>query len=505
MKKRVLCLLLTAILTSGAMVSCSESKTNTDAETTPTASTPSSTDEIAAEDIAEETAEILPDIPELDFGGEDFTFLTSGPNDDNGSDWITYDVYAEEMNGEIINDAVFERNTYLTDTYNFHFIEEKTTSTVHDTLKKDVKAGGGAYDAGFTGIQRTLSLAADGFTHRMSDVPYIDLTKPWWDQRATHDLAVLGDVYLGTGDISVIDNDATWILMFNKQMREDLQQEDIYTLVREDRWYYDTFYDMLRTASRDVDGNGKMEGPTDTFGLCTTANTCYGLIYASGEQMAPKDENGIPNLVTDVNRLTSVIEKAGMILGDLDHVFICDRTGYSTDNLRHIFEEGRALFYGEVMQCITRMRESETDFGVIPWPKFEESQKGFYNFVHNTAAKAIVIPVSQNRLEMAGAIVEAMAAKSMYTLTPAYYDVAFTYKYMRDEESAEMLNIILDSRVYDPAYINDFGGFAGNIMNVVYTGGTNFASKWSSQAKVFTKMRDKMYTKFEDLKAERGD
>jgi hypothetical protein len=40
---------------------------------------------------------------------------------------------------------------------------------------------------------------------------------------------------------------------------------------------------------------------------------------------------------------------------------------------------------------------------------------------------------------------------------------------------------------------------------VVYTGGTNFASKWSSQAKVFTKMRDKMYTKFEDLKAERGD
>ena len=90
----------------GAMASCSESKTNTDAETTPTASTPSSTDEVVvAEDIAEETAEILPDIPELDFGGEDFTFLTNGANDDCGSDWITYDVTAEELNGEVINDA----------------------------------------------------------------------------------------------------------------------------------------------------------------------------------------------------------------------------------------------------------------------------------------------------------------------------------------------------------------------------------------------------------------
>ena len=505
MKKRAICLLLAALTAASALMGCSESKTNTDAvETTPSAPTaaPSAADETLPPE--EETGELQPDIPALDFGGADFIVCTSGANDDNGVDWVTYDVFVEELNGEVINDAVFERNLYLNETYNINFGAVVTDSTVHASLQSDVKSGGGTYNAGFTGIMRGQTLGTQGYTHNMYDIPYVDLSKPWWDHRLTEDCTLLGDVYLGTGDITVIDNDATWILMFNKQMHEDLQLEDLYDLVREDRWYYDTLYEQLQTATRDTDGNGKLEPKVDTFGFVTTANTCYGLLYASGEQIAPKNAEGIPTLLTDLNRITAVVEKAGAILGDLDHVFIADRTSYGTDDLRYIFEEGRALFYGEVMQCITRMRNSETDFGVIPWPKFDEGQKGFFNFVHNTAAKAIVVPVTVADLDMAGAIVEAMAAKSMYTLTPAYYDVCMTYKYVRDEESASMLNLILESRCFDPAYINDWG-LASTTYNVIYAGGANFASKWNGQVKVFNKMKDKMMTKFEDLKAERGD
>ena len=40
---------------------------------------------------------------------------------------------------------------------------------------------------------------------------------------------------------------------------------------------------------------------------------------------------------------------------------------------------------------------------------------------------------------------------------------------------------------------------------MIYAGGEGFASKWNSQMKIFNKMKDKMMTKFEDLKAERGD
>ena len=55
-------------------------------------------------------------------------------------------------------------------------------------------------------------------------------------------------------------------------------------------------------------------------------------------------------------------------------------------------------------------------------------------------------------------MVEALAAESMYTLTPAYYDIALERKYMRDEESREMLDIILSSRIVDLDIIFNWGG-----------------------------------------------
>ena len=37
----------------------------------------------------------------------------------------------------------------------------------------------------------------------------------------------------------------------------------------------------------------------------------------------------------------------------------------------------------------------------------------------------------------------------MYTLTPAYYDITLQGKAVRDEESADMLDIIFASRIFD--------------------------------------------------------
>ena len=153
------------------------------------------------------------------------------------------------------------------------------------------------------------------------------------------------------------------------------------------------------------------------------------------------------------------------------------------------------------MQCITRMRDSETAFGLIPWPKFDEGQKDFCTLIHTTAGKGIVIPASQNNMELAGAITEAMAAKSMYTLTPAYYNVALTYKYMRDNESAEMLDIILESRCFDLGLIYAWGGLSSGIHSIITNGkAENFASTWEKNATKFDTALDKTMTAYEELK-----
>ncbi len=484
MKKTITILLLAAMLLS-AMASCGSDKP---VETEP--GTTGNNTETAAGSTETETAEeteLRPDIPALDFGGVTFTFLTSGDKDENGSDWATYDVWVESTNGEPINDAVYNRNAYIADTYNCKIAEQKSTGLTQDEEQLAVTAGSEDFDAVFTNISANVQLAQEGLLLDFISVPYIDLTKPWWDQRAVEDLSIGKAMYFGTGDITVIDNDATWVLMFNKAMRENLSLDNIYDLVREGKWTNDVMLKMCEAASTDVNGDGTMAWQDDSFGLATTGMTILGLFYSTGETFASRDSAGYPILTPDTSRMADAISSSARILSNADLSVVAGiAPKASIYDMETIFEEGRALFYGEVMQCITRMRESDTDFGLIPWPKLDEAQSGYYNLVNATAAKAVNIPVTQKNTEMAGAVLEAMAAKSMETLTPAYFDVSMTYKYMRDEESAEMLEIILDSRCFDLGYIYNWGDMCWNVADPIVTGDTGtFASTWETYKGAF--------------------
>jgi len=501
MKKQALTLLLALLMVLPLFTACSENAADTTEDTaaaeTTAPTTPSAGEETVA--VEEEETEIQPDIPALDFDGRTFTFLTSGIGDTNGEDWETFDVWVEELNGDVINDAVMERNLYINETYNVQIAEYKTAGTTLAEIQTEVKVATNAFDAAFTHFENGANLAQTGSLHNLYDMQYINLEQPWWDQRGVQDMNLMGGVFLATGDITIVDNDATWVLMFGKQYVEDLQFENLYDLVREDRWTYDKFYDMMSQAAVDMNGDGTLKWQDDNFGFVTSDYSSRALMYASGEKLVTQDaqHNLIP--LPSIERLSGVVDVAAKIMGDKGITF---QTGYEStvpDDIRAVFEEGRALFYGEVMQCIIRMRESETEFGLVPWPKYDDAQDGYYNLVHTSAGRGVCIPVSQTDYEFVGAIIEAFAAKSMYTVTPAYYDVALTYKYMRDNESAEMLDIILDSRVYDLGLIANYGGMAGNIAGVITNGAGNLASSWAKAEKAFNKAMEKAVKKYAEV------
>ena len=284
MKKQALTLLLALLMVLPMFTACSENaadKEETTANETTANVTPSADEETVAAE--EEEAEILPDIPALDFEGRTFTFLTSGIGDTNGEDWETFDVWVEELNGDVINDAVMERNLFINETYNVQIAEYKTTGTTLSEIQTEVKAGSGAFDAAMTHFENGANLAAGGNLHNLYDMPYINLEQPWWDQRGVQDMNLMGGVFLATGDITIVDNDATWVLMFGKQYAEDLQLENLYDLVREDRWTYDKFYDMMSQASSDMNGDGALKWKDDKFGFITSDYSSRALMYASGE------------------------------------------------------------------------------------------------------------------------------------------------------------------------------------------------------------------------------
>lgn len=336
----------------------------------------------------------------------------------------------------------------------------------------------------------------------MYSLPYIDVTKPWWDHSGVEALEVMGSLYQATGDITVIDNDATWVLFFNKQMREDLQLDNLYDLVRENKWDFDKFYELLSVAPLDVNADGKMSYKDDRYGMITSDQSGYGLLYASGISLLVPDKDEVFKIDSDFEKLSSVVDAAAKIMADQNMTFITGREGSTSDSIRQAFEEGRGLFFGEVMQCATRMRSSDTDFGLIPWPKYELTQDRYYNWIHSSAGRGVVIPTSVQKgdYEMVGAIVEAMAAKSMYTLTTAYYDKSFTYKSLRDEDSVEMLEIVLQSRSYDLSNIYAIT-LNSRVLSCIVNGNGKLASEWKSGSKLANKLMGRAVKDLEEVKA----
>ena len=472
--KKQLCLLLTLLCAGSAVLSsCGESAVQPSGETPNT-----STADTAAETETAEPANVIPaeyqdDLGTYDFGGRDFNFLLYGDGDPYN--WSEVDVLAEAADGETINDGIYARNLSLEERLNIKITGEFNMSAP-SVLNKLVQAGDATYDAAFLRISMAGSPAQSGSLLNWKDIPNVDLSKAYWDQSIMRDLSVGGKVYFTTGDISTIDNQATWTLMFNKHMVDEYDLESPYELVKSGKFTIDKFSEMTKNVSADVDGDGKYT-VADRYGLTTTTDTIYGLFYSTGLTFISKDNNDMPYFDLDVEKATDVLAKTGAIFNTENRTLCAQHISASDviSAIRSVFFEDRGLFYAEVMFHVANLRQMATDFGIIPMPKYDEAQKDYITFV-NPAGSCLTVPVTNEALADTGVILEAMASESYRYLTPAYYDTALKGKYARDDESAQMLDLLLQNRVYDLAMVYGWGSINSGYLSLADKNSTDLSS-----------------------------
>jgi hypothetical protein len=279
--------------------------------------------------------------------------------------------------------------------------------------------------------------------------------------------------------------------MFNKKLIDDYSLESPYTLVTDNKWTIDKMLEMGTAVSADLNGDGVMKWDADQFGFVTHESSCEGFFFGSGCNVIGKDADDMPYLNMSNDRVISVIEKATKLISDKN--IVVNGSVLTLDPVKQmqpIFQGGRSLFYGEVMQCIIRLRAMEIDFGVLPFPKLDETQESYNHFVHVTGCM-VSVPLTNPDTDKTGVILEAMAAKSKYTLQKAYYDICLTGKFTRDEESSAMLDIILKTRNYDIGYIYNWGNLFTAFRTCITKGDTDFASKYAKSEKAATTALDK--------------
>ena len=429
--------------------------------------------------------------PEEDYTGRTFTF--SSVKYTNPS-WIaTSYVEAEkpEINGDIINDAIYERIAATEDTLGITV--ESNIYTSNNTIMNMVMAGDYIADCIILEGLEFASVLPKDLLLDLNQIQTLDLGASWWDQNAVSSLSLGGKLYGAVGDISPMGLLAANCVYVNRALLATAGLEDPAAYVKAGTWTYDKMEEMGRVVAHDVNGDGKMR-EEDIFGLDSepigyvAAGSC-GIVYTA------KDENDLPVLALDQERAIAAIEKLVPLFRDKDITLYSQdftSSGYKNifrDLIVQKFLEDEILFVNNWLCVALELREMESDFGLLPPPKFDEQQEDYmvYNSSSWTTYAAVPKTVKDENLAFIGDVMNALGYFGHEHIYTALIDTAITYKSLRDDGNKQMMELIYEKRVFDLADIYEFGGITSMMNSFISSNSTNFASLYKSYSKIIEK------------------
>lgn len=486
MKKTISILLLFSMLLS--LPACGNTP-DSDTETTDDTSADGTSveDDTSAEDI-------IPDnIPEgTDLGGATVNIYVRGDTIDTEFD--------SEETGDIVDDAIFMRNRAIEEKLNVKLEYISNTSadfwgsqdTFKSTVKSSVLANDGSIDiaAGLSNIMP--SLAREGLFVNLirNDVPYLNFDSPWWASGLVEELAINDRLYLASGEACLGVIKGVMCFYFNKNLASKYSLEDPYQVVLDGKWTIDKLGEMGKSVYSDLNGNGEVD-EDDQFGFYFkgTVNS-PGLIFSCGCKLTKRDADGVPYYDLGSEKYISLLDKIETIMQQegfeaLEKNLSRDGTGF--------FALGHSLFMaGEFCDAET-FRDMTFDFGVLPYPKFDEKQTEYYTTTRMTASLFGILTTAN--IENSAAVLEALARENYMTVTPVYFEKALKVKYSRDEVSSQMFDLIKKNVVFDLGMINAV--IMNNINSDIKTETSypsgKWASKWASKEKSVNKAMKKFY------------
>ena len=417
--------------------------------------------------------------PDLDCGEEDFTFLNIT------TEWDFYTaIVHEEVTGEVLDDAIFNRNKLIEEKFNVNLKETGINiMSIRDMLRRTIMAGEDIYDAAYCAGQDNNnnigSLITSGLLHNLNNIAELNLDGNWWNQNIKND-ATIGDhdaLYFAGCDINIMNLQGAWCVFFNETMFSDLGLDMPYDSVKNGRWTFDEFHGYMKAGARlngAADFSWDLGGPA-IYGMTSYEYGMAALIAASGERYILKDEARMPRLAVENERFYNVSEKIAdmmSITGEYQNA-----NNYATGfHFEMIFRDSKAAMLIGEFKAADVFRTMESVYGIVPLPKYNEAQQSYYTIVHNTSP-LLVVPVTNNNLSRTGIILDALAYLSHKDVTPIFFDITLSLKRLHNEDSVEMLKIIRDSVFVDLGTV--FGwtwDLSSNIFNALDKGSGNVAA-----------------------------
>lgn len=156
-----------------SVISCGDADADLSTET-------NNTTESDAESTTDQYGSGYPYYGDNDFGGKTFTIYNVKKD---LWDMICV-IQPDELNGEIINDTIYNRNELVKQELNCEIeeVNEETEGNMAANLQTYILAGDAVYDAVYMPMYQVIGGLTEGYYTCLNDVSTIHLDEDWWDQ-----------------------------------------------------------------------------------------------------------------------------------------------------------------------------------------------------------------------------------------------------------------------------------------------------------------------------------
>jgi hypothetical protein len=489
--KKSLSVLLALLMLLPTFTACAESGTNE--ETTAPASSdvaPEVVEEAAPEETEITRANMPDNLPDdLDFGGMDVTCLHLA------GDKNRRELYVEEDTGDALDSAIYARNLTVEERLNMKIAPiEGDASSLAATA---VTAGIDDYQTVWGQQYTLMKQATQGLYFNFYDMKYIEPEQPWWAQNFIEAATIGNDrLYYLTGDATMTLLMNMGVVYVNNSIFENMYGpvDDLYQIVLEGGWNFDVMQKYIEGTYIDANGD-TVRDVDDIYGFAAhTISMMDYLVGGADFRFCDYDDEGYPYLIINSERAVSFAEELQKLMYENTGTYILEGSVAGEQTGIAKFSEDTLMFLPFRAETSEKLRDMESDYAILPCPKFGEDQENYSTAVHDSAT-VLCIPITNvERQEATCAFLEAFAAESYRTVTDVYFGTLLKEKFARDENVATIFDIILEGVYFDFACLHSYAlNSIGQIFRSTTSDrGATFASFYQKNAKVYDKTMQKL-------------
>lgn len=338
--------------------------------------------------------------------------------------------FVPQDTSNLVYNTRIERNQMVEKKYNIKILAmEYDADSIFQYTKYSVSSG--EYYTDIIAVPSTSlgRFYAEGLLMNLNSLPFTDYTAEYFDTEAMNQMIAGHGLYGAVGELNK-NIDYYYVIYFNKTLLSSLNLENPYDLVYDGEWTLDKFREMALAAA-DIDGkyghgsSASFENYIDMFYL-TTGNHYFSIEL---------DKTAVP--IYSNTETENFIAKMKNLLSNDNTIF---EGKYAPEKARDAFYNGDLLFYADRLFVTNWFVDMEDDWGILPYPKLDKSQREYYTYTDETLP-VVAVPSNSSNIENIGLYLQAANAASYGHTNEVYYTL-LQRDVIRDNDSLNMLDYI---------------------------------------------------------------